>query len=46
MNRGDIIKGTVPESEGGTGLKSPFGNTESTFCEGDDPRLNFVDGNF
>lgn len=39
------INGTVPKSEGGTGLKSPFGNTEGTFCEGDDPRLNSVDGN-
>lgn len=41
------LKGvTVPLSisQGGTGSKTPFGDTANTFCQGNDSRLNTING--
>jgi hypothetical protein len=34
--------GAVPLNQGGTGLTSPFGSAENTFCQGNDSRLTTV----
>lgn len=43
-DKADKVNGVVPIEQGGTGLSSPFGNSKNTFCQGNDSRLNTVDG--
>jgi hypothetical protein len=43
-NMATKANGAVPLTQGGTGLISPFGNEENTFCQGNDSRLNTIDG--
>ncbi|UKK90554.1 tail fiber domain-containing protein [Citrobacter portucalensis] len=42
--KADKVNGVVPIEQGGTGLPSPFGNSKNTFCQGNDSRLDTVDG--
>lgn len=41
--KADKFNGVVQKEQGGTGLSSPFGSSENTFCQGNDSRLNTVD---
>ncbi|EDB0907299.1 tail fiber domain-containing protein [Salmonella enterica] len=44
VNKADKINGVVPKEQGGTGLSQPFGDKAGQFCQGDDSRLNSVNG--
>ncbi|OJI61551.1 hypothetical protein BKN33_22520 [Salmonella enterica subsp. enterica serovar Kentucky] len=43
-NKADKVNGVVPKEQGGTGLSQPFGDKAGQFCQGNDPRLNSVNG--
>ena len=44
VNKADKINGVVPKEQGGTGFSQPFGDKAGQFCQGDDSRLNSVNG--
>lgn len=43
-NKADKVNGVVPKEQGGTGLSQPFGDKAGQFCQGNDSRLNSVNG--
>ncbi|MCK0052411.1 tail fiber domain-containing protein [Salmonella enterica subsp. enterica serovar Kentucky] len=43
-NKADKVNGVVPKEQGGTGLTQPFGDKAGQFCQGNDFRLNSVNG--
>ncbi|EAT0348927.1 tail fiber domain-containing protein [Salmonella enterica] len=43
-NKADKVNGVVPKEQGGTGLSQPFGDKAGQFCQGNDFRLNSVNG--
>lgn len=43
-NMATKVNGVVPKEQGGTGLSQPFGNENGQFCQGNDSRLNSVNG--
>ncbi|ECS3904684.1 tail fiber domain-containing protein [Salmonella enterica] len=44
VNKADKVNGVVPKEQGGTGLTQPFGDKAGQFCQGNDFRLNSVNG--
>lgn len=44
VNKADKVNGVVPKEQGGTGLTQPFGDKAGQFCQGNDSRLNSVNG--
>ena len=44
VNKADKVDGVVPKEQGGTGLSQPFGDKAGQFCQGNDSRLNSVNG--
>ncbi|HIF2048829.1 TPA: tail fiber domain-containing protein [Salmonella enterica] len=44
VNKADKVNGVVPKEQGGTGLTQPFGDKAGQFCQGNDLRLNSVNG--
>lgn len=44
VNKADKVNGVVPQEQGGTGLSQPFGDKAGKFCQGDDQRLNTING--
>ncbi|MBC2619035.1 MULTISPECIES: tail fiber domain-containing protein [Citrobacter] len=43
-DKADKVDGVVPKEQGGTGLSQPFGDKAEKFCQGNDSRLNSVNG--
>ncbi|EDV0261188.1 tail fiber domain-containing protein [Salmonella enterica subsp. salamae] len=43
-NKADKVNGVVPKEQGGTGLSQPFGDKAGQFCQGNDQRLNTING--
>lgn len=44
FNGGVMINPPLPLTSGGTGRSAPFGTASGTFCQGNDNRLNTIDG--